>query len=313
MNPAPELAVVVLSYRNDNTILAALDSLIAQQLPLEIIVSHSGGGDTPRLLRRRHPEVPVVAVSARRLPGAARNAGVAATTAPFIAFLAADCSAAPGWAAGRLARHRAGAAAVASAMAPIDRCSPGLASHLLLHSGRLPGLEPPAANRFGVSYARALLDRLGPFPESLPFGEDVVLNRRLISAREEIVWAPEVVTVHRYPTSILRLLEDQYRQGRVRGTLSGSPGWRCLRALQSLGDAPKGFRRARRGADPALRRALPRVAPLVVAGAVAKAAGVACGRLAPGDADGESIRLLQAHYRRPTGRVGAWTGTLAKG
>ena len=38
----------------------------------------------------------------------ARNAGVVATSAPFVAFLAADCVAQPGWAAARLA-HRFGA------------------------------------------------------------------------------------------------------------------------------------------------------------------------------------------------------------
>jgi GT2 family glycosyltransferase len=43
----PELGVVVLSYRNDDTIVAAVDSLLGQEGPLEIIVSHSGPGDAP--------------------------------------------------------------------------------------------------------------------------------------------------------------------------------------------------------------------------------------------------------------------------
>src|SRR5919197_6499172 len=111
----PELAVVVLSYRNEATILAAVDSLLAQDVELELVVCHSGGGPTPELLARERPGVRVLSTEGRWLPGAARNVGIAATRALYVAFLAGDCEALPGWAAARLARHRAGARAVASA------------------------------------------------------------------------------------------------------------------------------------------------------------------------------------------------------
>lgn len=55
---------------------------------------------------------------ARLLPGAVRNLGIAATSAPYVSFLAADCRAERGWAAGRLAAHRAGAPAVSGIMSP---------------------------------------------------------------------------------------------------------------------------------------------------------------------------------------------------
>ncbi|MDQ3936800.1 MAG: glycosyltransferase family 2 protein, partial [Actinomycetota bacterium] len=100
VTPAAELAVVVLSHGNDDTILAAVDSVLAQDEPVELVVSHSGPGRVQDLL----PGVRVVASSQRRLPGAARNAGVAATSAPFVAFLSGDARARPGWVSGRLAR-----------------------------------------------------------------------------------------------------------------------------------------------------------------------------------------------------------------
>ena len=118
MSGAPRLCTVVLSYRGEGNVLEALGSLLGQDEPVEIVVSHSGGGPTPGLLAERG--IACVCAEERRLPGAARNAGVAATSAPVVSFLAADCLATPGWAAQRLWRHDAGALAVASSLAPHD-------------------------------------------------------------------------------------------------------------------------------------------------------------------------------------------------
>ena len=173
--------MVVLSYRNERTIAAALESLLDQGEPLEIVVSHSGGGDTPALLCERFPDIHVDAVEERRRPGAARNAGVAASRAPYVSFHAGDSIALPGWAAGRLELHRNGARVVGSAIAPPRGLAP-LAAHVLLHSTRMPHVTPEPHLRFGASYAREVLERYGPFPERMDGEEDVELNERLIRA-----------------------------------------------------------------------------------------------------------------------------------
>ncbi|MGZ8697277.1 MAG: glycosyltransferase family 2 protein, partial [Gaiellaceae bacterium] len=203
---ACDLCVVVLSYGNEDTICAAIDSLLTQGEPLEIVVSHSGGGRTEALLERYGAAVKVVASPATRLPGAARNAGVAASRAPYVAFLAADCRALPGWATGRLERHRAGARAVASALIPLERSSPALASFLLQHNTRMAHLQMAPHFRFGVSYTRGMLDEYGPFLETLRHGEDVALNSKLLLAGVGIEWAPDVVTAHSHPESMKELL-----------------------------------------------------------------------------------------------------------
>ena len=140
MSAGPELCAVVMSYRNHDTVLAAVDSLRSQSEPLEIVVSHSGDGATPELLAEHG--VRCVASDDRRFPGAARNAGIQATAAPFVSFLAADCLATPGWAAARMTRHRAGAKAVANSLAPAedDLCS--RAAWIFEHSSRLPLVDP---------------------------------------------------------------------------------------------------------------------------------------------------------------------------
>ncbi|HEX2253785.1 MAG TPA: glycosyltransferase, partial [Thermoanaerobaculia bacterium] len=223
--PAPaQLACVVLSLGNEPGLVDAVRSLLAQgheagENGLELVVVNSGGGGAAAALARAGigrsgTPVRVVERSERLFAGAARNLGIAATTAPFVAFLAADCVAAPGWVAARLRRHRGGAAAVASALLHTAPRNPvAWAAHVALYSRRMPGV--PASERllYGVSYARELFHRFGPFPEDLRAGEDTVFHQRLAAAAVAIEWAPEVCTRHRNPRRLAPLLADQYRRG----------------------------------------------------------------------------------------------------
>jgi hypothetical protein len=213
-----------------------------------------------------------------------------------VAFLAADCRAMPGWGRGRLARHRAGAGAVASALVPLDPSPASLASFLLQHNTRMGHLALPPHFRFGVSYARDLLDRHGPFVETLRHGEDVALNTRLLRAGVEIQWAPEVVTGHRHPTTIGGLLRDQYARGRIRASLSGDRLWQALSVGHVLMDAPAALWRATRPASPVSRSELVRATPLLAIGALATAAGTARGGL-PRDGTAEREANLRRRIR----------------
>ena len=85
------------------------------------------------------------------------------------------------------------------------------------HGLRLPLPDPTGEVPHGVSYAREALERHGPFPENWLVGEDTLVNRRMLEAGVEIAWAPEVVTRHRYPTSLGAALADSYRRGLRRG------------------------------------------------------------------------------------------------
>ena len=272
----PDLCTVVLSYRNEGTVLSAVESLVSQGAETEVVVVHSGGGATPDMLRQTG--VRVLASEDRLTPGAARNRGIQATEAPFVSFLAADCVALSGWVEGRQRRHRAGAGAVASAMVEEGGGAAALASHLLQHSSRMPHVSGSPTLRFGVSYARSLLERHGPFPEDLPAEEDVSLNARLIAAGVEIVAAPEVATAHLYPGTARHLLRDQYRRGRLRVQVRRAARPWPLLAGRALLDGPVGVWRAARPGSPVPSHSLVRAAPLVAAGALATAAGAASAR-----------------------------------
>lgn len=205
----PPLAVVVLSVGCPPTLAAAVSSLLAQDPRPEVCVVNSGGGDARAAVAPLG--VRVVDVDEVLLPGAARNLGVRHTRAPIVAFLAADCLAEPGWVAARLAAHRTGAQAVASALVnAFPRSAIARTGHAQAFGRRLPGVPPHRAARYGVSYDRALLERVGPFRDDLRTGEDTELHWRL---DVPIVWAPSVRTLHRNPTSARELWRDQYRRG----------------------------------------------------------------------------------------------------
>jgi hypothetical protein len=161
-------------------------------------------------------------------------------------------------------------------MVPAGRSSPALAAYVLQHSGRMPHRCLPPAHRFGVSYARTLIDARGGFAEHLERCEDLVFNRALLEAGEQIVWAPEVQTVHRYAESTSAFLADAWRRGCSNAVAQAERGaW--FRLVESVARGAAGVRRAASPGSPLSRRELVRALPLIAAGALAGTGGAARG------------------------------------
>jgi glycosyltransferase involved in cell wall biosynthesis len=281
---APELTCVVLSVGNPPELLAAVQSLLDQQQPIEIVVVNSGGGDASHALAR-WSEIRVIEFPHRLLPGAARNAGIAATAAPYVAFLASDCIAEGGWVRARLDAHRQGAAAVASAVTnPFRRNVVAWTSYVSLFSRRMPGVPGENALLYGVSYDRRLFDRFGLFREDMRGGEDTEFHQRLTS-EVAIRWAPGVRTAHRHSRSVGALLVDHYRRGRRTAAawqrLNG-PG--ALRVVKNvLQRAPSSARTAWRAALPGQRGWIAAAALLIALPTIAYAIGSLMHAIAPVD------------------------------
>lgn len=209
-----DLAVVVLSYGPRPTIAYAIRSLLMQDARAEIVIVHSGGGEPPDAPTDTNASVRLILVDARLCPGAARNVGIASTKAPYIAFLADDCRASPGWIRHRILRHRSGARAVASALVCHKPQAPvALAAHLSLYCRRMPRANPDVALLYGVSYDRALFETYGLFREDLASGEDTEFNQRLPS-EDTPQWAPEVVTIHHGAESLGAFFRSQWSRGK---------------------------------------------------------------------------------------------------
>ena len=277
----PDLGVIVIATGAHPRLVAAVRSLLSEPAPLEVIVVNSGGGDAKALLARSGLRVPVVESERLLLPGAARNLGIANLRAGYIAFLADDCQATPGWAAGRLALHRAGHPAVGSALLTDRRRNPiAWAAHLYLHYRRLPGTPPHAQLVYGASYDRRLFDRHGLFREDLRIGEDTEFHSRLLEA-EKPVWAPTVRTIHRTPGGIGDLVRDHFKRGRLfvrwQRELTGlaRPGRRVV--LRLLSASVMRFARGFQWSDGRDRFWIVLAAPFILLGAAAYSAGVLTG------------------------------------
>jgi glycosyltransferase involved in cell wall biosynthesis len=209
------MAVVVLSLGDSAGAADAVRSLLAQEPRPEIVVVNTGGTGIASRLAAAGLSVPAIERAEPLFVGAARNIGINATRAPIVAFLAADCRAEPGWVAARLAAHRAGAPAVASALTNSHpKSAVAWAAHLASFSARLPGLRPIDGIAYGASYRRELFAAHGLFREDLRTGEDTEFNGRLRAA-DKPLWSSDVRTAHLTPTRLGEALHLQHRRGRL--------------------------------------------------------------------------------------------------
>jgi len=159
-----------------------------------------------------------VRLPVNRGPAAARNAGLAATSAPIIAFVDTDVEVSPDTL-GRLAAILDADPAIAAAAPRI------LPAGTRLDLGARPGSVRPGARTSYVPSTvlvvrRAAVDAVGGFDESLRVGEDVDLIWRLVAAGWAVRYAPELTAVHREPPAPLARLRRSYRYGTSAGPLA---------------------------------------------------------------------------------------------
>lgn len=271
----PRIAAVVMSYGPRRTLVDAVRSLQNQDVPAEIVVVHSGEGDVTALLETANIDVRVVQSNKRLLPGATRNAGIAATSAPIVSFLADDCVAAPGALRERLKAHDSGARAVSSALLchqPSNPCA--LAAHLSLYGRRMPRAAPAVALRYGASYARALFNEVGAFREDMDSGEDTEFHQRLSEA-DQPIWRPEVQTTHVGVGTFGKLLTSQFERGRRMAS-----AWAAIGAYDKLAVAHNAIartslivRESSTVVDPAHRMSARFAIPFIACGNIAYACG----------------------------------------
>jgi len=216
----PAFSAVIFGYHDEDTILRAVRSLVEQETDgddFEVIVATSGGDRTATLVRESFPDVAVVESVTRLLPGGVRNLGIGAAAGDAVGFLEADCIARPGWVANRIALHRLGHQAVASALSPMPGASRlDRAALYVVHPDRLAGHPAGPANpyqAYGLSLTRDLLDRAGPFDETVRSFEDTAMAERVRFLGAEPWFDPRVCIEHDGPGSLRQFVHDQYTRG----------------------------------------------------------------------------------------------------
>jgi glycosyltransferase involved in cell wall biosynthesis len=240
----PRVSVIIPVYNLAAYLPEAIESALGQTLPpndVEVVVVDDGSTDgSGEIARRYAPRVRVVRQENRGLP-AARNAGLRATSAPFVNFLDADDRLLPDKLAAQLAvfARRPDAGVVTAGVRYVDARGALLFPH---GWARVDGAVLPqlVLGNFGPPHAlllrRAPLLAAGGFDETLAAAEDWDLWLRL--ARAGVRWA----LVDR-PLADYRVRPDALHQNPERMAQS------CLRVLDKV------------FADPALPQDIRRLRP----------------------------------------------------
>lgn len=271
-----------MGYRNAGTIAGSVRSVVDQDstMPFEVVVVTSGGDESGSVVAAAWPDLPLHDSAERLLPGGARNVGVRMARGRYVAFLAADCRAEPGWVDARIRAHATGHRVVAGAVGATWPDRPWAWAALYLgYRDRLPTSRPagpvefPSPAMHGLSYERALLQELGGFDETMRTGEDTDMARRL-GARGIPAWfEPGASIAHHGPVGTWALATDQYRRGSryVRDTNTAPPGdGRSARLLViEAGRTARSIRATLGAGWRHDRRRAVAAAPWVVLGAVA--------------------------------------------
>lgn len=245
---APVISVLVVARNAAATIGEQLDALVGQAFGASwelVVVDDRSTDATATIVDARAVLTPWL----RRVDGpgrgvaAARNAALAAARAPHLAMVDADDVVAPGWLAS-MAAALDDAPLVAGAL-EIDRLNPewvrGTRGRALtLGPGSFAGVVP-FAHSCNLGVRRELLDRIGPFDETIEAGEDVEFSYRAWREGVEPRYAPDAVVHYRYRTTLGAL----WRQGRAYGRVRAILGRRF--AAQGVALPPATSARARLG------------------------------------------------------------------
>lgn len=198
------IAVVIPTYNRGSAIDGALDSVLSGDDDVEVIVVDDGSTDnTEAVVRRRtDPRLRFHRLPAKGNGNVARNAGIAQTTAPIVAFLDSDDRFLPG----RLGRL----AAWFDAHPDLDGVCDGfeVLNHGASEAARQPDrvltgtdlVEAMVCHAVpltcsSIAVRRKALDAIGGFDESLPRQQDRDLLLRLAGHRIAFGTGDDVVKV----------------------------------------------------------------------------------------------------------------------
>lgn len=219
----PVASLIVPFYNAARWLRVTAPSLFAQTAPIELVFVDDGSTDgsasvVASLIAAHRPHiealghrVTVLAHGTNQGRSAARNTGVAATTAPLLAFVDADVALPPTWVQAQADAHaRLDAVAVLPHRIPLGLDADEPYHRYLAHKERRLGSVDPSApipwSRFvtaAVTLRRDAFDATGGFDTAVDYGEDTELGLRVGRLHPDgFRLAPEIVAYHHDPDTL---------------------------------------------------------------------------------------------------------------
>lgn len=216
-------AVIVPSYNRPERLRGCLTALVAQDRPADEIIVVDDGSDRPLAVvcESFGPLVRCLR-QVNRGPAAARNAGVHAAKAGFVAFTDDDCHPQPGWLSGLIAAQDGAAdrlvgGRVENALSRnvYAAASQSLCDYLYDYYGAVDG-EAPFFTSNNMGCARATFERMGGFDESFPLAaaEDRDFGLRWRASGGTLAYAPQAVVDHSHALDLHRFWRQHANYGR---------------------------------------------------------------------------------------------------
>lgn len=201
--PAPEVSVVVPTYRRSHLLPRLVAALEAQTLPAErfevLIVDNASHDETSTVLAQLGAGSPLhlrpLQVEVNEGPAPARNLGWREACAPYVAFTDDDCVPRPDWLDQGLRTCRASPRLGVLQGATLIPSEHPVRGPLTVYREIL---EPsPYFEGCNVFFPRAVLEQTGGFDETFPFGwEDTAAGWSAIEGGREWVFDETTVVAH---------------------------------------------------------------------------------------------------------------------
>lgn len=205
--PTPSVTVIIPVYNDAARLASCLQSLASQDYPgeVDVLVVDNGSSDHPNRALAGHPKVRLLD-EARPGSYAARNRALAEARGAVLAFTDADCLPQPGWlsAGVRALLARPGIGLVGGPVELFPAGSDDARGLTLAETHEavygFPQEDYVRRGHFSATAnlltTRAVVERVGPFPEGVRSGGDQAWGRLVHAAGLEAVYEPAAVVRH---------------------------------------------------------------------------------------------------------------------
>lgn len=187
-----DLAAVVPTLDSREQLAGCLDAFEEHAADVRVVVVNGPSTDGTSGLAKSHPVVDRLVEVAERNLNCARNAGIAATEAPIVAFVGQDSSIEPSWEAAVRERISPDTPVVTG---PVHRAVTGGVTTEKPEEETIRGRRIRYFDGGNVAFRRSILTELDGFDEYLDTGGARDMAHRIVALEQDVEWEPEMAVL----------------------------------------------------------------------------------------------------------------------